>query len=409
MSFANKYFDRVKTLDEFLDLKASNSYSIISVIPVFNEPDFLETLNSLQKNIFVEFNVLVIVVVNSSENSSSNIIKQNRITISEVENFSLQDRLFDIQIINACLLKHKQSGVGWARKIGMDAALKLFDNQNNPDGIILSLDADTRVKENYFSEVHNFFSNNNKIEAISIKFEHFLDKDRFGKDIIKAIKIYELYLHYYVNALRFAGHPHSYHTIGSAFAVRAKTYAKHGGMVTNQSGEDFYFLHKIIPNGNFATLSSTCVYPSPRITDRVVFGTGIAVKQIINDYKFDYPTYCLQAFLELKIFNNLIPEFYKNDFNVYRPRLNNTLTDFMLKNKIQQRIDEIRLNTKGKDAFIKRFYNWFNGFRVVKYLNFYHKVYHKESIFVAANQLLQYKHFKGYENLDDLLNIYRKI
>jgi hypothetical protein len=37
------------------------------------------------------------------------------------------------------------------------------------------------------------------------------------------------------------------------------------------------------------------------------------------------------------------------------------------------KITEIRNNTSSGEAFRKRFYDWFNMFRVVKYLNFTHK------------------------------------
>ena len=41
-------------------------------------------------------------------------------------------------------------GVGLARKTGMDEAVRRFDIINNPEGVILSLDADCTVEHNYF-------------------------------------------------------------------------------------------------------------------------------------------------------------------------------------------------------------------------------------------------------------------
>lgn len=88
---------------------------------------------------------------------------------------------------------------------------------------------------------------------------------------------YELYLRYYRLALEYTGHPHAYHCIGSAFAVRTLDYVAQGGMNKRQAGEDFYFLQKLIATGRYATLQSTQVYPSPRFSGRTPFGTGQAV------------------------------------------------------------------------------------------------------------------------------------
>src|SRR4029434_9989987 len=98
-------------------------------------------------------------------------------------------------------------------------------------------------------------------------------------EIYKAIAAYELHLRYYLQALRTAGFPHGYHTIGSSMAVRARTYMEQGGMNRRQAGEDFYFLHKLIPLGGFTELNSTTVYPLPRPSNRVPFGTGRAVSE----------------------------------------------------------------------------------------------------------------------------------
>ena len=55
---------------------------------------------------------------------------------------------------------------------------------------------------------------------------------------------------------------------------------KQDGLNKKQAGEDFYFLQKIMPMGNYFELNSTTVHPSSRTSDRVPFGTG----PIINQY-----------------------------------------------------------------------------------------------------------------------------
>ena len=52
-------------------------------------------------------------------------------------------------------------------------------------------------------------------------------------------------------------------------------------------------------------------------------------------------------------------------------------------------MDEIRKNTSGIESFQKRFYDWFNMFRVVKYLNYVHlDFFVKKPVDISALELL---------------------
>ena len=117
----------------------------------------------------------------------------------------------------------------------------------------------------------------------------------------EAMVKYELYLRYYQEALAYIGHPHAFHCIGSAFAVRASDYVAQGGMNKRQAGEDFYFLQKLISTGRYACLNATRVYPSARFSTRTPFGTGQAVRQIVEDGGY-FPVYHWGAFRDLKYF-----------------------------------------------------------------------------------------------------------
>lgn len=411
MGFADNYFTKVKNYVKDYNLNLIKKYNIIIVIPTYNEPDFLVTLKSLYANIFSDFNVLLLIVVNSPELSLQHIIKQNKTTIKEINNFTNthHHQNLDIEIIQACNLPEKIAGPGLARKIGMDLALQYFDSVNLTSGIIVSLDADTTVQTNYFQTINDYFKINNKIEAANIRFEHPTKGKNFSEQTYRAITVYELYLRYYVQALRYIKFPHAYHTIGSAFAVKADIYAKQGGMVLNKSGEDFYFLHKIIPNGKFGIIKNTCVFPSPRITNRVIFGTGIAVEQIINKYNFSYPAYTLNSFLILKDFFEKIEELYQPNFEITDIELNAILYDFLIKNNIPKVIAEIKQNTKNIENFKKRFFYWFNGFRVIKFLNFYHLQNKKENIIIEANKLLKLLNYNNTEKEGKLLERYKEL
>ncbi len=410
MGFADKYFQRVKTLPQFIDSRPLPNTEIAVVVPVYNEPDLLKTVKSLWANKFSDFTAEVFFVVNSAENSHRNVVVQNQLSIRELQEFSTKQTKENLKmhIIKLENLKKRESGVGVARKAGMDEALRRFNSLNKSDAIIVSLDADTIVQENYIAEIKKFFDNNKKICAANINFTH-ITSNELSKKTQKAAAIYELYLRYYVQSLRYAGFPHAFHTIGSAFAVRAITYAKHGGMVTNQSGEDFYFLQKIIPACNFGEIKTTTVFPATRITDRVIFGTGVAIEQIIKKYNFDFPVYDFNSFEILKNFFDKIHQLYNNP-NIENLEINNLLKKFLLQNKIEQKLNEIKRNTTNEISFEKRFFAWFNAFRVLKFLNFSHQEYfQKKSIFSESYKLIK-KYKKNIpHSLLPMLNFLKKI
>ncbi|MDP1989387.1 MAG: glycosyltransferase family A protein, partial [Syntrophales bacterium] len=52
----------------------------------------------------------------------------------------------------------RDGGVGTARKIGMDAALRIVDARAAGGGVICCLDADTLVEENYLSAFQSYFT-----------------------------------------------------------------------------------------------------------------------------------------------------------------------------------------------------------------------------------------------------------
>jgi hypothetical protein len=96
--------------------------------------------------------------------------------------------------------------------------------------------------------------------------------------------------------------------------------------------------------------------------------------------------------------------------NLY-PSLPSGLKSFINESELVNVIDEIRNNTSGYMSFRKRYFGWFNMFRVVKYLNFVHKTHFaKVEVEKAASELLEI--IRGGNNLAnpvDLLNYYRSL
>jgi len=394
MILAKKYIEKhlINLHNEVFCMVHNTRYFI--VIPCYNEPDILNTLHSVNNCKKSNENFHVLIVINSAEDAPSEVLLQNNKTITELNKAKEEHKFQNISFswISLKDIAKKQAGAGFARKSGMDQVVAYCSKSNINDPVLVSLDADSEVAPNYLQDIGNTFNKSPKLEACSIYFEHPLKGNLFSEKIYNAIATYELYLRYYKQAIQSTGFKNFYHTIGSCFAVRVSAYLKYGGMNKKQAGEDFYFLQKIIPNGNFLELNSTCVYPSPRPSDRVPFGTGPVVKQIANSDSPEYLTYNYDAFKLLKCFFDKTESLFKADISRLNQFLNiqeKPLKQFLEGNNFISAINEINSNVASKSSFTKRFFNWFDAFKILKYLNYTHQeFYKKEDLKTGVNKLL---------------------
>lgn len=366
---ADKYFNRFSFNKKQIEQIVKSNTKLVIVIPCYNEEKLIKSLTSIS-NCFVPNNtsVEVITVINHSEDELEYIKDLNKKTYIQATKFSKEKSNNKIQFftIKAFNLPKKHAGVGLARKIGMDEALYRFKTINK-DGVIACFDADSICDNNYIETIINSFNKNN-INGASIRFEHPINGSEYNKNIYKAIINYELHLRYYKNALKYTNIPYYFYTIGSSMAVRASAYAKQGGMNKRKAGEDFYFLSKIIKLGNFYEINSTKIIPSPRISDRVPFGTGKAVGEIVKNNVNSYKTYNFKAFEDLKMFFSQIENGYqKNNYNT----LPISLQKFITQNNYSKKITEIKKNTKTLSSYKQRFYFVFDSFWILKFVHFY--------------------------------------
>jgi hypothetical protein len=355
---------------------ASQKLGMVAVIPVFNEPALLNTINSLASCAPPAGDVEVFAVVNQSETSPSEIEKQNNLTILEVEAWKKQNLgvFFQLHLLKPPPFRKKHAGAGLARKTGMDEAVRRFAAIENEDGIIISLDADTVVNENYFVEIEKYFFSNKKHVGATLKFKHRVEEIEDERHR-QGIKLYEIYLHYYKNAMAFTGFPNAIYTVGSAFAVRAGAYVKQGGMNRKQAGEDFYFLHKLAQLGKIGEINSACVYPSARISNRVPFGTGPVLQKWMQGDESLRLAYNFRAFQGLKQLFDQLPGVYKSsefELKTLLEQLPVALSSFLKEEEFEKALLEISTNASRFDSFQKRFFLWFNAFKILKFLNFAH-------------------------------------
>jgi hypothetical protein len=251
------------------------------VIPALAESSNLElTLQSLSLNppaILARF--LILVVVNHRVDASPGEKADNRLTLASLPTWKQQYGLDSLFWVDAASpeteLPHKQ-GVGLARKIGLDLALPHLDFAAG-DQPLVCLDADTIVQPDYLEAITGHFASATAGGA-AIPFRHRQAADPLGQ---AAIDRYELFLRAYVLGLELAGSLYAFQTVGSAMASRSSTYVAAGGMNRRLAGEDFYFLQQVHKVAGVASITGTCVHPSPRSSHRVPFGTGRAVGDML--------------------------------------------------------------------------------------------------------------------------------
>lgn len=336
-------------------LKISPSTKVIIVVPAYYEnPDYL--LKSIEQCALTNPNEIALIwLVNQAEGDEHYDFHKKQVLELKKRKLANELKIYPYAVLD---LKSKQAGVGLARKIGMDLALETFAAIDF-DGLIVCLDGDCKVSGNYLHSLLKLA--HTPVKGLAIHFEHPLEGLSL-KDQEYIIK-YETWLRYYSQALEWSGLAWYHHTVGSSMACRASTYAQIGGMNRRKAGEDFYFLHKLMPQGNFVSTSSAVVYPQARISERVPFGTGRAMLEMKAGNK---------SFMNL--YNPLIFKILKDIISIENLRAgklaNNAYwLDFIKEHlKIESSYQALlkRVNTSN---FPSQFLLWFDGFKVLKFVH----------------------------------------
>ena len=363
----NTYFERYAYPVRLFSQPPDHGLKIIVVIPCYDEPDILTTLTSLNEAEKVD-EVEVILIVNEAENAATEVVDNNKKTIAAVENWQEEVNPWFQLLVYHLKMSPKDAGVGLARKAGMDEAAWRFETISEPGGVIACFDADSTCTEDYFKAIEEeYFTREKKPVGSSIYYEHPMPRD---PSLRNGIIQYELHLRYYVNALRWIGYPYAYQTVGSSMVVRSDIYQKIGGMNKRKAGEDFYFLHRLIPTGYFTDITSTCIYPSPRVSQRVPFGTGKAMEKWRETKSTTYSTYNLNSFKDLRNIIEHIDDLYEIDATAYPKLFNQQITQFLEKEKFTETLRRLQKQSSNQKIFRKNFFAYLDGFKVLKYLHF---------------------------------------
>lgn len=340
----------------------AGSFRHFIVIPVMDELEELPcTLEVLRSALPSEDPPGVLLVVNHGVDAAPERKAHNLELLRRLRSGEFSGVLWIDAASPGCELT---DGVGEARRIGLDTALSLIMPESPENALLVSLDADSHVAPDYWPGVTGFFADHPACGALSIGVRH-----RPGKTPEEelAIRRYEKFMDDYVAGLRAAGSPYAFYTIGSAIAVRASAYIACGGMRVRSGGEDFYFLQALAKVTQIGATEKPLVFPASRPSDRVPFGTGPAIRSLLNGGALE--TYSPAGFAALKKLMDAVADGDLRDPEVWRAQLPPEAVRFLDERGFFRIWPNVLANTPdSRDARAAAFHRWFDGLKTLQFL-----------------------------------------
>ncbi|MCR8924009.1 hypothetical protein NO559_14595 [Dasania sp. GY-MA-18] len=265
-----------------------------------------------------------------------------------------------------------EQGVGLARKIANDIACQLIQRQQIQQPWIFNTDADARLPQDYFTSAEAFDSN--KHAALLFSYQH-IGANQPTLDT--ATQLYELSLAYYVAGLAWAGSPYAYHTLGSIMVVNYKHYAQVRGFPKRAGAEDFYLLNKLAKTAAIVSLDTSISILS-RASNRVPFGTGPAVQQIIASGDYDaMPFYDPAIFHYLRAMLAIISALANGAtlqaalHTIDEPGVDKALLESALIHfDLYKALHHTNSHAKTQTQRLRQLTTWFDSFKTLKFLHY---------------------------------------
>lgn len=390
-----QYLDRHAEPEAALCHAIAGDWRHVLCIPAFAEAaDFLDAVTQALPGP----GTLVIVVVNAPDSASRENLAATRALAERLRaDGDLRQALAEhvhllrrrdgssLLLVARCApgryLAHKD-GVGLARKIACDMACSLIAAGRIATPWIHSTDADARLPADYFRATARLDATTTAAAVYPFRHERHPDAR-----IHLAQQLYDASLDYYVAGLRWAGSPWGFHTVGSTLVVNARHYAQARGFPKRRAGEDFYLLNKLAKAGRIADLETAPLVLASRLSDRVPFGTGPALRKIsgLADPLAQYLFYHPRCFSYLKAWHTLAhhlweagedlltatgmatrlaahPELAAVDGAILACALDSLGTGKALQHALG--------HSTSRAVFDRHLGNWFDAFRTLKFIHF---------------------------------------
>lgn len=295
-------------------------------LPAMDEPDLPARLLALNRQSLLPQTVCV--CINQPQTYYTDglpqhlsVCRTNRGVYERLRQMQLEGRFsFHLELIDRFspqnAWKGKHFGVGWARKTAMDFLARWAGADAQTD-IIVCADADTQYPSAYLENIRKQFDTYPDAVGLANPYRHPLD-GADGKCLPEeqqmAILHYEVYMRAYAINMYLSGHPYAFTAVGSSMACRMESYLKIGGISPFKSGEDFYFLQKLVKTGPVIVYSDSVSHPSSRLSDRVFFGTGPALRKGLENRWESYPVYPAELFERMKRAYDSLPALFERGY-----------------------------------------------------------------------------------------------
>ncbi|MDQ6893770.1 MAG: glycosyltransferase family 2 protein [Acidobacteriota bacterium] len=263
-------------------------------------------------------------------------------------------------------------GVGLARKIGNDAVLALSAAGRIASPWLHNTDADVLLPRDYFEQLEGVDPEG--VGSAVYLYDHRFEEDA---DLAEAARLYEISLRYYVLGLAWAGSPYAYQSMGSCLAIPRDSYAAVRGFPRKNAAEDFYVLDKLAKVGTIVRLAGTPLLLEGRPSDRVPFGTGRALRDLVAKkrlagFRLEHPV----VFAHLAEWLRILRDIARTgggieDAFARMPRGNPFFRADLLEKALREQdafsaVREAAAATREPDALLRRLHTWFDAFRTLK-------------------------------------------
>ncbi len=403
----SKYIDKYGEKNWSLTLRSDKRYEAVIVVPALDEYENIKKMLlsiSACDPAFLH-KTLIVLAVNNIEECEESVRDNNLKTLEALKKISDKKKCGDEfidGIIDSNLntgfvdmsthgneMDNKTGGVGVARKTGMDLALGYLDYESSKKRILICLDADCTVQDNYLTEIIDSF-NDRQLMAAHVNYEHPLPDDIDNR---LAIICYEIFLRYYVLGLKYAASPFAIHTIGSTMVCTDEAYINVQGMNRRKAAEDFYFMEKLAKLYDIYKIEGTTIYPSGRGSWRVPFGTGQRVNRFLSKKEKEYELYSPDSFKLLKSWNEVYYGDSTNSAEGYLEKagdLNEKLYDFLKMNSFEENWRKISANSRTEEQLYRQKKMWFDGFRTLKLIHYLRDAgFKNENMFDSLDRMFE--------------------
>lgn len=383
-----QYLERHAEPEAKIADRLAGSFGHALVIPAYDEGE--ELMRALQSvPMGPEGDVLIVLVVNAAPEAPAWVHERNGEVLTRLRRqYGLEEAAFldaaaparvfrfragRILYVDRASPEHllpSGQGVGWARKIGFDIALRLHRARRLSSRWLHSTDADVILPRDYFERAS--LQRAPTAAALVYPFVHRGEEDVM---LARAVQLYEISLRYYVLGLASAGSPYAHHTIGSTLAVDAVAYAKVRGVPKRTAAEDFYLLGKLAKIGSVVPLPGATISVSGRVSRRVPFGTGPAVERIAR--KGNFTLYHPRIFAHLGVWLGAMSDLtHLSPASAFSKRLTERcrkagldptpVGEMAAHPAIEAALAAARRQSKSAAKFRQHLATWFDAFRTLK-------------------------------------------